>query len=108
AQRAAFERQRDIANGRDAVYGSRDVFKRDAHGRPPASRKGRSPGPRRALIHSSSATISSGDSRNPSLDLRHTTSSAVQAHSFDIRYLTSLSVKVAPHDWPRSADDFAV
>ena len=49
-----------------------------------------------------------GDSRNPSLDRRHTTSSAVQAHSFAIRYLTSLSVKVAPNDWPRSAIDFAL
>ena len=35
-------------------------------------------------------------------------SSAVQAHSADIRYLTSLSVKVAPNDWPRSAIDFAL
>ena len=32
----------------------------------------------------------------------------VQAHSTDIRYLTSLSVKVAPNDWPRSAIDFAL
>ena len=31
-----------------------------------------------------------------------------QAHSDDIKYLTSLSVKVAPKDWPRSAIDFAL
>ncbi len=35
------------------------------------------------------AAISAVDSRNPSLDRRQTMSSAVQAHSADIRYLTS-------------------
>ena len=59
-------------------------------------------------IQSSMAAISLADSRNPSLDRRHTMSSAVQAHSDDIRYRTSLSVKVAPKDWPRSAKDFAL
>jgi len=41
-----------------------------------------------AAIQPSMAAISAADSRNPSLDRRHTTSSAVQAHSDDIRYLT--------------------
>ena len=54
--------------------------------------------PIRGDIQSSMAAISAADSRNPSLDRRHTMSSAVQAHSLAIRYLTSLSVNVAPND----------
>ena len=61
-----------------------------------------------AVIQSSRAAISPADSRNPSFDRRQTISSALRAHSFAIRYLTSLSVKVAPNDWPRSASDFAL
>ena len=78
----------------------------NAHVRPPASRKGLSGETRWADIQSSMAAISEGVSRNPSLDRRHTMSSAVQAHSVDIRYLTSASVKLAPNDWPRSASGF--
>ncbi len=101
------QRQRDIADGGNAVDRSGDVFERNGHVRPPASRKGLSSGARCAVIQSSSADISAADIRKPSLDRRHTISSAVNAHSDDIRYVTSLSVKLAPKDWPRSAIDFA-
>src|SRR6202035_6080397 len=108
AEGAALQRQRDIANGRNAVHRARDALERNGHRRPPASSKELSGETRCAAIQSSMAAISAGDNRNPSFDRRHTMSSAVRAHSDDIRYRTSLSVKVAPNDWPRSAGDFAL
>ena len=59
------------------------------------------------FIQSSIAAISAADNRNPSLERRQTISSAVRAHSTDIRYLTSRSVRSAPKDRPRSAIDLA-
>src|SRR5262249_26719920 len=85
AERAALKGQRYVANGRKAVDGARDMVERDAHVRPPASSKGLSRGTRLAAIQPSSATISSGDRSRPSLDRRQTMSSAVNAHSEDIR-----------------------
>src|SRR5207245_11470897 len=91
-----------------AVDRSRDVFERNGHVRPPASSKGPSSGNLCAAIQSSSAATSVADIRRPSLERRHTMSSAVNAHSDAIRYETSFAVKVAPNDWPRSAIDLAL
>ena len=50
----------------------------------------------------SSARASSGVSRSPSFDRRHSTSSAVRAYSFRISHSTSRAVSVPPKSRPRS------
>src|SRR6202012_1424046 len=107
-QRAALELEADIANGGEAIDQTRDIDELNAHARPPLSATRLLGVACCAEIQASRAAISGGVSLNPSLDRRHTMSSVVAAHSSDIRYLTSASVKLAPNDWPRSSIVFAM
>ena len=81
-----------------------DMVERDAHVRLP---------PRAARLRRTAGAASSRrslrsrrrDSRRPSLERRHTTSSAVQRPLLRHQVPTSASVSVAPNRWPRSAID---